>query len=103
MGLPLLLVIVGPWPIANHRTTGGAVLGESFGRDFVGKLIGTHGARPLTHLLMLMVGFSRTTFFLGRIIAPGWNERRAVASRFIIAWAMPFWILIELVPTKLPQ
>ena len=30
-------------------------------------------------------------------------QRRDVAMRFLIAWAVPFWILVELVPTKLPQ
>jgi 4-amino-4-deoxy-L-arabinose transferase-like glycosyltransferase len=87
-GLPLLLVIVGPWLIAINHATGGAFFSESFGGDFVGKLIGgaeAHGAPPLTRLLMLMVGFWPTTFLPGRIIAQGWNERRAVASRFIIA------------------
>jgi 4-amino-4-deoxy-L-arabinose transferase-like glycosyltransferase len=105
-GLPLLLVIVGPWLIAIDLATGGAFLSESIGHDLVGKLIRgaeAHGAPPATHLLMLMVGFWPATFFFGRIIAQGWNERRAVASRFIIAWAVPFWFFVELVPTKLPQ
>ena len=55
------------------------------------------------HLLILMAGFWPATFFLDRIVAHAWRERRAVAARFLIAWAVPFWILIELVPTKLPQ
>jgi 4-amino-4-deoxy-L-arabinose transferase-like glycosyltransferase len=105
-GLPLLLVIVGPWLLAINRATAGAFLSESIGRDFVGKLIRgaeAHGAPPLMHLLTLMVGFWPATFFLGRIIAQGWNERHAVAGRFVVAWAVPFWVLVELVPTKLPQ
>jgi 4-amino-4-deoxy-L-arabinose transferase-like glycosyltransferase len=105
-GVPLLLVIVGPWLYAIDRATGGAFLQESVGRDLFGKLIGgeeAHGAPPLAHLLILMAGFWPATFFLGRIVAQAWRERRAVAARFLIAWAVPFWILIELVPTKLPQ
>jgi len=105
-GVPLLLVIVGPWLYAINRATGGAFLQESVGRDLFGKLIGgeeAHGAPPLTHLLILMAGFWPATFFLGRIVAQAWRDRRATAARFLIAWAVPFWILIELVPTKLPQ
>jgi 4-amino-4-deoxy-L-arabinose transferase-like glycosyltransferase len=105
-GLPLLLVIVGPWFFAISRATAGAFLSESVGHDFVGKLIRgaeAHGAPPLTHLLILMVGFWPATFFLGRIIAQGWIERRAVVGRFMVAWAVPFWVVVELVPTKLPQ
>jgi 4-amino-4-deoxy-L-arabinose transferase-like glycosyltransferase len=105
-GVPLLLLLAGPWLIAINRATGGAFLNESVGRDLFGKLIGgddAHGAPPLTHLLILMAGFWPATIFLGRIVAQGWRERSDVAVRFLIAWAVPFWILVELVPTKLPQ
>jgi 4-amino-4-deoxy-L-arabinose transferase-like glycosyltransferase len=105
-GVPLLVVLVGPWLIAINRATGGAFLSESVGHDLFGKLIGgeeAHGAPPLTHLLILMAGFWPATFFLGRVVAQGWHERHAAAARFLIAWAVPFWILVEIVPTKLPQ
>jgi 4-amino-4-deoxy-L-arabinose transferase-like glycosyltransferase len=105
-GVPLLLVIVGPWLIAINRATGGAFLQESVGRDLFSKLIGgeeAHGAPPLTHLLIFLAGFWPASFFLGRIFVQGWRERRDVAMRFLIAWAVPFWILVEIVPTKLPQ
>ncbi len=105
-GLPLLLLIVGPWLVAIETATGGAFLSQSVGRDLFSKLVGgeeAHGAPPLTHLLILMAGFWPATFFLGRLVAQGWRDRRATAVRFLIAWAVPFWILVELVPTKLPQ
>lgn len=105
-GVPLLLVIVGPWLVAIETATGGAFLSQSVGRDLFGKLVGgeeAHGAPPLTHLLILMAGFWPATFFLGRIVARAWRERRDPVARFLIAWAVPFWILVELVPTKLPQ
>ncbi len=105
-GVPLLLVIVGPWLVAIEAATGGAFLSQSVGHDFIDKLMGgaeEHGAPPLTHLVILMGGFWPATFFLGRIVAQAWRDRRATAVRFLIAWAVPFWVLIELVPTKLPQ
>jgi 4-amino-4-deoxy-L-arabinose transferase-like glycosyltransferase len=40
---------------------------------------------------------------MGPAIAWGWQQRRADAERFLIAWAVPFWIVLELVPTKLPN
>lgn len=105
-GAPLLIVLVGPWLYAINRVTGGAFLAQSVGQDLFGKLVGgeeAHGAPPLTHLLILMAGFWPTTFFFGRIIAQAWRERTEASVRYLVAWAMPFWILVELVPTKLPQ
>jgi 4-amino-4-deoxy-L-arabinose transferase-like glycosyltransferase len=32
-----------------------------------------------------------------------WRERREPAIRFLLAWIVPFWVLLELVPTKLPH
>ncbi|MGH6982474.1 MAG: ArnT family glycosyltransferase, partial [Stellaceae bacterium] len=105
-GVPLLILVVGPWLYAIERATQGQFLSQSVGGDLFAKLIGgeeAHGAPPLTHLLILMAGFWPATIFLGNVIAHGWRERRDGATRFLIAWAVPFWILVELVPTKLPQ
>jgi 4-amino-4-deoxy-L-arabinose transferase-like glycosyltransferase len=105
-GVPVLLAIAGPWLVAIEVATGGGFVAEAVGHDFLGKLIGaqeSHGAPPLTHLLILLVAFWPGTLFLGRAIRHGWRERRDIPVRFLIAWAIPFWILLELVPTKLPQ
>lgn len=105
-GVPLLIVIVAPWLYAIERATAGQFLSQSVGGDLFAKLVGgeeAHGAPPLTHLLILLAGFWPATIFLGNVIAHGWRQRRDVAVRFLVAWAVPFWILVELVPTKLPQ
>ena len=65
-GMPLLLIVVGPWLVAIQTVTRGAFLSQSIGGDLLGKLIGgeeAHGAPPLTHLLILMAGFWPATFF----------------------------------------
>ncbi|HWE74917.1 MAG TPA: glycosyltransferase family 39 protein [Stellaceae bacterium] len=105
-GIVLLLVIVLPWLIAISTATQGQFLSDSLGRDFLGKLIGaqeSHGAPPLYYLALLMISFWPGTLFLGPAIAWGWQQRRADAERFLIAWGVPFWIVLELVPTKLPN
>ncbi len=105
-GLILLALIVLPWLVAISAATKGAFLSDSLGKDFFGKLIGaqeSHGAPPLYYLLLLAVTFWPGVLFLGPGIAWAWQQRRATAERFLIAWAVPFWILIELVPTKLPN
>jgi len=100
------LLIVLPWLIAISTVTQGQFLSDSLGQDFLGKLIGaqeSHGAPPLYYLALLMIGFWPGTLFLGPAIAWGWQRRRADAERFLIAWSVPFWIVLELVPTKLPN
>ncbi len=105
-GLVLAAVIVLPWLVAISSATEGAFLSDSLGKDFLGKLIGvqeSHGAPPLYYLLLLAITFWPGVLFLGPAIAWSWQRRNAVAVRFLIAWAVPFWAVMELVPTKLPN
>jgi len=105
-GVILLLLIVLPWLIAILTATQGQFLSDSLGQDFLGKLIGaqeSHGAPPLYYLVLLLISFWPGTLFLGPAIAWSWRQRRADAERFLIAWGVPFWIVLELVPTKLPN
>ena len=105
-GLIGLIVIVAPWLVAIMSATNGAFLADSLGNDFFGKLIGaqeSHGAPPLYYLALLPVTFWPGILLLGPAIAWAWQRRRAPTERFLIAWAIPFWIVLELVPTKLPN
>lgn len=105
-GLALLVVIVAPWLIAISTATQGQFLSQSLGSDFLGKLIGaqeSHGAPPLYYLLLLAVTFWPGVLFLGPAIAWAWKHRGSAGERLLIAWAVPFWIVVELVPTKLPN
>jgi 4-amino-4-deoxy-L-arabinose transferase-like glycosyltransferase len=105
-GVPLMLAIAAPWFIAITALTDGAFLGEAVGHDFLGKLLGAqeaHGAPPGYYLLLLALIFWPGSLLLGHAFAWGWRERGAVAERFLIAWCVPFWIVIEAVPTKLPH
>jgi 4-amino-4-deoxy-L-arabinose transferase-like glycosyltransferase len=105
-GVPLALVMTAPWLIAINTATGGAFMGEAVGHDFLGKLVGAqeaHGAWPGTYLLMLWVSFWPGSLLLAPAAAWAWQERARPAARFLIAWAVPFWLALELVPTKLPH
>lgn len=105
-GLILTAVLVLPWVVAISLATSGAFLNQSLGEDFFGKLVGaqeSHGAPPLTYLALLALTFWPGSLFLGPAIAWGWQQRRVLPARFLIAWAIPFWLAMELVPTKLPN
>ena len=105
-GVPLMLVIAAPWFIAISVATGGAYLGDAVGHDFMGKLFGAqeaHGAPPGYYLALLAITFWPASLLLGPTFAWAWRDRAASSTRFLIAWAVPFWIVLELVPTKLPH
>jgi 4-amino-4-deoxy-L-arabinose transferase-like glycosyltransferase len=105
-GLPLLLAIASPWFIAITVATDGGFLGEALGHDFVGKLLGAqeaHSAPPGSYLLLLALTFWPGSLLLGPALACGWRGRAAPVERFLAAWAVPFWLALEAVPTKLPH
>jgi len=105
-GVPLMLAIAAPWFIAITAATQGAFLGESVGHDLAGKLLGgqeAHGAPPGYYLLLLAATFWPGSLVLGPALAWAWQQRQAPAERFLIAWIVPFWLVLELVPTKLPH
>lgn len=105
-GVPLMLLIAGPWLIAITVATGGGFASESVGNDFFGKLIHgqeSHGAPPGYFLLLALITFWPGSLALAGVARLAWRERRDVANRFLIAWLVPFWLLLEFVPTKLPH
>ncbi|HVC52018.1 MAG TPA: glycosyl transferase [Stellaceae bacterium] len=105
-GVILVAVLLAPWLIAIERATAGQFLAHSLGRDFLAKLIGaqeSHGAPPLTYLLLALVTFWPGSLWLARAAIGGWRRRETAARRFLLAWLVPYWLVIELVPTKLPN
>lgn len=110
---PLLAtLIVAPWLISIQIATDGGFLREALGDDLAPKLVSAderHGGLPGYHLLVLPLVFFPATLFLipgaGRVVAAlrGGDDRIAGAARFLIAWAIPTWLVFELLPTKLPH
>jgi len=106
IGLVWLVLTLAPWLIAIQRATGGAFLGESIGHDLALKLIGaqeSHGAPPFSYLVLSLATFWPGSLLLVPAIAAAWRRHEAPAERFLLAWLVPAWVLLELVPTKLPH
>ena len=105
-GVLLMLAVTAPWFVAISRATHGAFFAQSVGGDLGGKLAGgseTHGGFPGLHLLLLpLLAFPATVPVLAALPA-GWRGRQDDATRFLIAWALPAWLVFEAVPTKLPH
>lgn len=105
-GLPLAVLIVGPWLAAMMAATHDQFITNSLGRDFFGKIVGAqqgHGAPPGSYLLLLALIFWPGSLFAAAGLMRAWRERERPSQRFLLAWIVPFWAVLELVPTKLPN
>jgi len=104
-----------PWAIIIWNVTDGAFFAESLGKDFGGKLVSaqeSHPGPPGYYLgtiwltlwptcLLLLPAFG----FAIRAVRNGKGSDAPVIKgmRLCLAWVLPYWILIELMPTKLPH
>jgi 4-amino-4-deoxy-L-arabinose transferase-like glycosyltransferase len=105
-GVIWFAAIVLPWFIAIIGRSGDAFLAESVGQDLLSKVFSAqeaHGAPPGYYFLLFWL-----TFFPGAMLAalsaPAvWASRREAKTKFLLAWLIPSWLLLELIITKLPH
>jgi 4-amino-4-deoxy-L-arabinose transferase-like glycosyltransferase len=111
----LFLLIILPWGILIWRETGGAFFTDAIGGDLGPKLKGgqeRHGGLPGYYSLGVWLFFWPASLFLLPALAfcvraVRNTERRqtkaAKSIRLLLAWSIPYWIFLEIVPTKLPH
>jgi 4-amino-4-deoxy-L-arabinose transferase-like glycosyltransferase len=105
-GIAWVLVLVLPWFVAIVVKSGDSFFAESLGHDMfakIGSAQESHGAPPGSYLLLFFV-----TFFPGAMLVPlaapaVWRARGEPGARFLLAWIVPAWIVLEIVVTKLPH
>lgn len=105
-GAVLAAMIVAPWLYAIQTETGGAFLSGGYAADVLPKLLGgveSHGAPPGYYLLLLPAFFWPAIAFLIPAIPSIWRARSEPLVMFALAWLIPSWIVMELIPTKLPH
>ena len=104
-----------PWTILIWKATDGAFFTESLGKDFGGKLVSAqekHPGPPGYHFtaiwimlwpacLLLIPAFA---FAIRAVRKKKASDTPVVkAMRLCLAWVIPYWVLIEIMPTKLPH
>ena len=111
----VFFVIVLPWTVLIWRETGGAFFTDAASGDLVPKLKGgheRHGGLPGYYTLLIWGTFWPGCLFLlpglafAVRAARGKNEFEAPvakSARLLLCWSLPFFFLLELVPTKLPH
>lgn len=105
-GLALVALIVAPWLIAITYVSGGAFFAEALGRDFGAKLVSgqeKHWGPPGLYLALIWLTFWPWAALIPAALPWLWQRRRADWLILLAAWVIPFWIVLEIVPTKLPH
>ncbi len=106
IGLVWVFILVLPWLIAIAIASKGAFFTESVGKDLLGKVAQgqeSHGAPPGYYLLTYIGTFwpaAMLTALAFPFIRRSLGER---GTRFLLAWIIPTWLVMEAVPTKLPH
>lgn len=106
--LPILLfaLVALPWYIAITLKTGGDFFVEAVGKDMLGKVASgqeSHGAPPGYYIGLFALTFFPFAAFAIASLPAAFKERTTPAIRFLLMWALPTWVLFELMPTKLPH
>ena len=106
LGLVILTSLVLPWVLMVTSATDGAFLNIAIKGDLVNKLQSvqeSHGAPPLTYLMLVVITFWPGSLFIARGINAIRNQWRDPNILFCLGWMVPFWVVLELTPTKLPH
>src|SRR5262249_42389619 len=105
-GIVWLAALVLPWFLAIVGRTGEAFFAQSVGGDMVSKIYRSQespGAPAGTYFLLFWVTFWPGAA-LAALAAPAvWAGRAKPATKFLLAWLVPSWLVLELVVTKLPH
>ncbi len=105
-GMPWFLLLVLPWFLAILGRAGESFFAESVGHDLLSKVVSSqesHGAPPGYYFVLFWLTFWPAAP-LAAVTAPAvWAERRDRHVRFLLAWLVPSWIVMEIVVTKLPH
>ena len=119
----LFLFIVLPWSILIWQETGGAFFTDAIGNDLTPKLQGAqekHPGPPGYYTGTMWLAFWPACLFLlpglvfairagqskgvGKIAGKaGFDTPVARAARLLLCWSIPFFIMLEIIPTKLPH
>ncbi|MEO0620765.1 MAG: glycosyltransferase family 39 protein [Pseudomonadota bacterium] len=105
-GLALMVVIVAPWLIAIWQISDGGFFEESVGKDLLGKVSEgqeKHWGPPGLYFALVWATFWPWAALIPLASNWVWSERRSQIVVLVAAWVLPFWLVVEIVPTKLPH
>jgi 4-amino-4-deoxy-L-arabinose transferase-like glycosyltransferase len=105
-GIPLMLAVAAPWFVAIGIATGGRFFADAVGGDMLSKVNSgeeAHWGPPGYYLLTFLLAGFPGAFLALRALPSAWRDRLNPATRFLLAWTAPSWLMFEAVATKLPH
>ena len=105
-GIVIASAIIAPWAVSVQIATQGAFLDIAIKADFLAKVQSaqeSHGAPFGTYFLLLPLLAFPASLFAGQLAMIGKQVFARDTGRFVVAWLIGYWVLIEFVPTKLPH
>ena len=106
-GILLAILITAPWLVLITLKSGGAFWQEAVGKDLLGKVGGaqeSHGAPPGFYALIYVLFFWPFAYAALEAGLKALARFRADPRLlFCLAWYIPYWLVIEIIPTKLPH
>jgi len=105
-GVLWFALLVLPWFVFIASRSGQNFFVESIGRDLLSKVVigqESHGAAPGTYFALFWVTFWPGATLAGLAAPAVWAARREPGAKFLLAWLLPSWLVLELVVTKLPH
>ncbi|MEF9426244.1 MAG: glycosyltransferase family 39 protein [Candidatus Mariimomonas ferrooxydans] len=103
-GICVAALIIMPWLAAITLRTNNIFLQESITKDLLPKLFSgheMHGAPPGFYIATFAFTFWPGSLIAWLSIAWIWRNRRQPNVLFCLAWIVPAWLVMEIVPTKL--
>ncbi|HKJ62549.1 MAG TPA: glycosyltransferase family 39 protein [Hyphomicrobiales bacterium] len=106
-GIPVMLAITLPWFIAIGVVSDWEFFRLAFGEDFFAKLQGgreKHWGPPGFYFIVFWWSFWPATLVsTGGAALWLWRHRLNRRALFLLSWVIPFWLVLEATPTKLPH
>ena len=105
-GVVWLAALVLPWFLAIIARSGDAFFADSVGQDLASKLFAgqeSHGAPPGYYFALFWFTFWPGATLAALATPAVWRARWEPATKFLLAWLVPSWLVLEIVMTKLPH
>jgi 4-amino-4-deoxy-L-arabinose transferase-like glycosyltransferase len=105
-GIPLMALCAAPWFVAIGIATEGRFFAEAVGGDMLGKVSSgeeAHWGPPGMYAAIFGITAFPAAWIVLRSLPGSWADRMQAPVRFLLAWAVPTWLLFEAVATKLPH
>ncbi len=106
VGIAIALAIVAPWLVAITLVAGRGFYHQAITVDLLPRFRGAyevHWGPPGYYLVSSAIAFwpGSLAILPGLVIA--YRRRTETAVRFCLAWLVPSWVALEIIPTKLPH